>query len=411
MLRAAKTPRWPLKAWVLLLCLVSSIFFVLFQGGKLSLMLLIIVSTLTVYLSLGRWSGIASTRGKRDIYGVTGGAALQSGTALKVAIRVAIPGIWPIPYVTVKDRLIRRDGNIQLFEGTFVPDWRRNGMLEYVTPPLARGFYRFEEVECVTADIFGLFEHKGMVPMPLAFSVLPRTIAIPEWRHLHQLFKGSHQQSASGGSQRETTQINGVREYIYGDRLAKIHWNATARTGTWKSKEFERESLPKLMIVLDRNPSGYRSKDGFELAVSTAASLADFAISRGMSVGLLSAGGGKTFWEPPGGYEAKKRIEQHLIEVQPDASQDVMKLISDRTKLPSGGCVVAVVSPLRNDSMLRTFQWLHAYGTGAAHMWVNAEQAVKVREDWTRLLRGIGTPAYSIQRLEDLPSALRGREA
>jgi uncharacterized protein (DUF58 family) len=411
MLRIAKTSRWSLKAWVLLLCLVSCLFFVLFQGGKLSLMLFIIVLTLTVYLMLGRWSGISSAHGRREIHGVTGGAALQSGTALKVTIEVNIPGFWPIPYVTVKDRLIRRDGSVQLYEGTFVPDWKRRGELSFVTPPLSRGFYRFERIECSTADIFGLFEHLGTVPMPLTFSVLPRTIAIPEWRQLQILFKGNHQHSSVAGSRRETTQINGVREYIYGDRLAKVHWNATARTGTWKSKEFERESLPKLIIALDRQASAYRTKESFELAVSVAASLVEYGSANNMSVGILSSGASKTYWEAPGGYEAKKRIEQHLIEVQPDAQHDFTRLLGDRSKFPSGGSLLAVVSPQRSEALMRSFQWLHAHGIGAAHLWVNAEQNPKLREDWVRAMQAIGMGAYSIRELADLPSALRGRGA
>ncbi|WP_199617435.1 DUF58 domain-containing protein [Paenibacillus alkalitolerans] len=409
MLRAAKPARWPVKAWVLLLCLVSCLFFVLFQGGKLSLMLFIIMLTLTVYLVLGRWSGISSARGRREIQGVTGGATLQSGTALKVAISVNIPGLWPIPYVTVKDKLVRRDGSIQLYEGTFVPDWKRRGELSYVTPPLSRGFYRFEEIACSTSDIFGLFEHTGQMSVPLSFSVLPRTISIPEWRQLHLLFKGNHQHSSAGGSQRETTQINGVREYIYGDRLAKIHWNATARTGTWKSKEFERESLPKLVLLLDRQASGYRSKEAFELAVSVAASISEYGSSHNMSVGLLSVGKGQTFWEAPGGYDAKQRIDRHLIEVQPDAQHDLIRIVSDRSKLPAAGSLIVAISPQRSETVMRAFQRLHAHGVGAAHMWVNTEQSVKTREDWIRALRGIGMAGYSIQQLEDLPKALRGR--
>ncbi|MCI3923183.1 DUF58 domain-containing protein [Paenibacillus sp. TRM 82003] len=400
-----------MKAWGLVLCLVSCLFFVAFQGGKLSLMLLIILTCLTVYLALGRWSGISSAKGQRALGGMSGGAVLQSGTALRAVIRVDIPGIWPIPYVTVKDRLSKLGGESQIYEGTFVPDWKRRGELAYVTPPLARGVYKYESVECVTQDIFGLFEHSGSISMPLNFSVLPRTVHVPEWKQLRTLFKGNHQQSSVNGSQRETTQINGVREYIYGDRMAKVHWRATARTGHWKSKEFERESLPKLTIVLDRQTQVYRSTDHFEMAVSVAASLLQFSSARGMSTGFLSVGGGRTFMEPPGGQETRRRIEQHLIEVQPDVNGDPSRVLRDRSRLPAAGGLVVVVSPQRGDHMFRLMRWLNVNGITACQMWMNGDASGKGKDDWAAALRAVGVTAYNVQKLEELPLLLGGKGA
>lgn len=398
-----------MKAWGLALCYVSCLFFVAFQGGKLSLMLLIILSCLSVYLALGRWSGISSARGRREIGGVAGGATLQAGSALRAQIRVDIPGIWPIPYVTVKDKLTKVGGDSQIYEGTFVPDWKRRGELVYVTPPLGRGLYKYETVECVTQDIFGLFEHSGVIQMPLAFSVLPRTVAIPEWRQLRTLFKGSHQHSSSNGSQQETTQINGVREYIYGDRMAKVHWNATARTGQWKSKEFERESMPKLTIVLDRATSAYRSKDHFELAVSVAASILQFAAARKLTTGFLSVGGGKRYVEMPGGSESRQRIQKHLIEVQPDANGDPFRALRDMSRLPASGGLIVLVSPQQGESMLRQLKALKADGANACHMWIGAGQNGKPKDDWPKLLRSLGIASYPVQRLEELPLLLGGK--
>ena len=409
MQRAPRTIRWSAKAWGLALAFVSCLFFVAFQGGKLSLMLLIMISCLTLYLVLGRWSGIASARGRREIGGIAGGAALQAGSAIKAQLNISIPGFWPIPYVTVKDQLIKRGGEIQVYEGTFVPDWKRRGVLTYSTPPLERGLYSFGAVECVTQDIFGLFEHKGTISIPLEFSVLPRTVHIPEWRQLQSLFKGNHQHSSVNGSQRETTQINGVREYTYGDRLAKIHWRATARTGHWKSKEFERESLPKLTIVLDRNSGAYLSGKQFELAVSVAASILQFAANRGMSAGFLSAGGGSVFAEPPGGYEARRRIEKHLIEVQPDPDGDPLRALRDRSRQPVLGGLVILVSPAGGDAVLRALKRLNACGISACQIWV-PEGAAGAKDNWIQVLRSAGIPGYCVQRLEELPAVLGGMQ-
>ena len=63
--------------------------------------------------------------------------------------------------------------------------------------------------------------------------------------------KGGFSHASAARASRETTQINGIREFLPGDRLSRIHWGATAKTGQWKSKEFEREALPRTIVLLD----------------------------------------------------------------------------------------------------------------------------------------------------------------
>jgi uncharacterized protein (DUF58 family) len=408
MQRAPKSIRWSVKAWGLGLALLSSSFFVLFQGGKLSLMLLVIITFLTVYLVLGRWSGIASAQGQREISGVTGGSILQSGSALKVHIRVEIPGYWPIPYIFVKDNLTRIGGESQQYEGTFVPDWRRRGELTYVTPPLERGLYRYERLECVTEDIFGFFEHRGKIHTPLTFSVLPRTVNIPQWIQLQTLFQSKQQQSSLHGSHRETTQMNGVREFIYGDRLAKVHWKSTARTGLWKSKQFEREALSKLHLILDSHSSAYRNKEQFELAVSISASLLRFAISRKMAIGLATANTDQAVHVAPGGVEAYRTIERHLIEVQPIQTKMSFHKLVDRRISKANGSLFVIITPQRNDELAKLLRWMNKKGAGVCLIDVSPAETNQTQEEWTTTLLSYGVVTYRMNKLEQLPVLLGG---
>ena len=55
--------RW----WLVAFLYASCVFFLLFQGGKTSLMLFMIMNVLLVYLILGRWSGIARVTGTRKL--------------------------------------------------------------------------------------------------------------------------------------------------------------------------------------------------------------------------------------------------------------------------------------------------------------------------------------------------------
>lgn len=412
MISLAKIERQPAKSTVrtsvVLGCLAASLMFVLFQGGKLALMVFVIVLIMNVYLFLGRWSGITRVAGTRTLdTDQQKETVIEAGSALRVRIKLQVPGYWPIPYVMLRDRLARKNGGSFQFEASLIPDWSRKGELEYYTPPLARGFYHFEQTECSTQDIFGLFEHTGDLKLPLSFTVLPQMVPIKEWKQFHRMLKGMHHHTVTTRANRETTQINGVREYSYGDRLSRIHWNATARTGTLKSKEFERESLPKTIILLDRQQKGYRSPEQFELAVSVAASVLQYAKNRELSLGLLSVGKESTYFEPNrfqnGGVRS---MLYHLIEVSADGSHPMMRVLEDRVRLFDPGSCMILVSPLKGEPILKAMAWLNQRQMVPCHIWLTSSP--EEGRTWCKQLQSLGHMGYAVRSLDELPAALGG---
>ncbi|MFC4811292.1 DUF58 domain-containing protein [Paenibacillus sp. GCM10023250] len=405
--------RWRLLGFLY----VTSLLFVLFQGGKTSLMLFCIFNVLLVYLVFGRWSGIAQVTGERRLLGGTsapGDQPLVAGARVEVNLDVQIPGFWPIPYVLVRDRLIAQNGNAVPFEASFVPNYRRAGTIHYTTPPLERGVYRFEATECSTRDIFGLFEHTGTFESSVPFSVYPRTAAIREWRQMKYGSKGPFSTSASRSSSKETTQINGVREYIYGDRLSRIHWSATAKTGQWKSKEFERESLPRMIVMLDRCFGVYEQPEQFELAVSAAASLLDFGFRRSTAVGLISVGAKHEGYAPQASADQRELMLKHLVRVQADGDQPLYRAVRQSGALAAAGSIVIIVSPQSGEETVRAMEWLNR--TGAVPVLIHLkrpdEERAKVSDiragEWLRLLRRSGFAVYQVGKLQELPEALEG---
>lgn len=398
--------RSPYKILVMFSCFAASLMFVLFQGGKLALMVFVIVLVLNIYLVLGRWSGIRQVKGQRLLSSEHAEEGIEAGNPVKVKLKVQIPGFWPVPYVLVRDRLLRKNGSQYEFEASLIPDWSRKGELEYVTPPLMRGFYKFGETACSTKDVFGLFEHTGTLELPVSFKVYPQTVRIKEWKQLHRLMKGANHHTVTTRATRETTQINGVREYSYGDRLSRIHWNATARTGTLKSKEFEKESLPKTIIFLDRQAKSYRKADQFELAVSVAASLFQYGKNREINLGLLSVGADSVYFEPKSFQNGIKHMMQHLIEVSADGSYPMLRVLEDRVRLFEPGTCMIIVSPEKGEGILKTMAWLHQRQMVPCHIWLSphAEEGA----EWCRQLRTMGHMGYAVRTLDELPAALRG---
>ncbi|MEK8129359.1 DUF58 domain-containing protein [Paenibacillus filicis] len=400
-------PRYGRKFWAVGAALLGSLGFLLFQGGKLALMLFVIMLLLSIYLLLGQWSGIKRTQGSRSMLATDGGSIFEAGTTLGVKVKLTIPGFWPIPYVFVKDRLIHKNGRELTFETTLVPDWRRRAEWEYRTPALRRGHYLFERLECVTEDIFGLFEHRGQVELAQSISVLPQTIQIREWQQFNQMMKGTNHHSTTTRSARETTQINGVREYIYGDRISRIHWNATAKTGTWKSKEFERESLPRTYVILDRAQLAYDDQEQFELAVSAAASLFQYGSNRGIALGLVSGGKETSLFEARHGQNQHQLVLQHLIDVEADSTSPLRTVLKDKVQRLAPGSFLTIISSAYGEPMLQVLLWLKQQQMSPCHIWI-APPGVR-QEGWTMQLQSRGIGCYPIQQLSELPGQLGGR--
>lgn len=400
-------PRYSRKFWAVGAAFIGSLGFLLFQGGKLALMLFVIIFILSVYLLLGRWSGIKRTQGTRVLQAAEGATTFEAGGTLGVKVQLQIPGFWPIPYVFVKDRLYHKSGRELTFEATLVPDWRRRAEWEYRTPAMRRGHYTFGRMECMTEDIFGLFEHRGELELPQTISVLPQTIAIRDWQQYHQMVKGTNHHSSSTRAARETTQINGVREYIYGDRISRIHWNATAKTGTWKSKEFERESLPKTYVVLDREQRAYGETDDFELAVSVTASLFQYGSQRGLALGLISAGKDSVYLEPRQGQNQHQLVQQHLMDVEADSVYAIRSLLKDKVQRLAPGSLVTIVTASFGEPMLQVLQALTKQQMNPCHIWIAPPSARK--EAWVAQLQARGIACYPISQLADLPVQLGGR--
>lgn len=87
----------------------------------------------------------------------------------------------------------------------------------------------------------------------------------------------------SSGSKGSGAGLHGLRDYTLSDDARHIHWKSAARAGKLLTKEFESESLVKVVVVFEN-----RGADGelFEELVDRAAAAVYSYIEKGYSVGL-----------------------------------------------------------------------------------------------------------------------------
>jgi uncharacterized repeat protein (TIGR01451 family) len=223
----------------------------------------------------------------------------EIGDTVPVTLTVTNSGLLPVPWVLVEDilptslagaagsRLIVKGKRMQLCK------LRPKGKitLKYQLELKMRGYYQIGPMVLESGDLFGLHRRYRAVTEPHFLLVYPKVVPllgfdlesrrpVGEIRLLHRLYE-------------DPTRIAGVREYQRGDPLNRIHWRATARTGTLHCKMYEPSTIAGATIVLDFHQAGYGSRgEPFrsELAVTAAASLANAVYETGQQVGLVTNG-------------------------------------------------------------------------------------------------------------------------
>ena len=153
-----------------------------------------------------------------------------------------------------------------------------------------RGFHRFGPISLSSSDPFGWLECEETV-LAVDYLVVYPLIAPLEALGLSSIHPlGEH--TTVRRLLEDPLRVAGVRDYILGDDPRRIHWKATARAGTLRSKVYETPAVQRLLLLLDvRNYSVEERGTDLEiqeLTIATAASLGIWALEEGYMVGLLA---------------------------------------------------------------------------------------------------------------------------
>ncbi|HZT97436.1 MAG TPA: DUF58 domain-containing protein, partial [Chloroflexota bacterium] len=157
---------------------------------------------------------------------------------------------------------------------------------------LRRGFYRFGPTTWVGSDPLGLFRSTLEMERRQGFAVYPRLFSLQDIGVPAQALLGDIRRRES--FMEDPSWFRGGREYRSGDPLKTIDWNATARTQAVKVKTFDPTVHAKFMILVNLHAFERISEgvitDYMEDVISTAASIAQWALDQGFEVGLHSNG-------------------------------------------------------------------------------------------------------------------------
>jgi len=154
-----------------------------------------------------------------------------------------------------------------------------------------RGYYPLGPLVVRGGDLFGIAEKRLTWTGSDAIIVYPRIVALARFGLPAQTPFGSV--PTKNPFMQDPTRLMGVREYSAGDSMRHIHWTASAARGTLMTKRFEPAISIEAQIYLNLNRAEYslnRAEPASELAITTAASIAQYLSDKRQAVGLSTNG-------------------------------------------------------------------------------------------------------------------------
>jgi len=254
---------------------------------------------------------------------------------------------------------------------TLVPGRKKRNYLAR-TWLLNRGAFDLGPTKITTGDPFGLFTASRVFKSREKLIVFPKVHEITSFAYPSGLLPGG--QVIRRKSPDITPHASGVREYVHGDAMKRIHWPSSARRGHLMVKEFEQDPQAEIWLYLDshravhversstqdvptvdttmffRRPKFKLPISTLEYCVSITASLAHYFIGQHRSVGYVSVG--QTFSIHPA--ERSERQEAKIMEtlafVKANGTLSIAALVAAQSsQLPQGSSVVLVSPTVRPD--------------------------------------------------------------
>ncbi|MBN1660349.1 MAG: DUF58 domain-containing protein [Anaerolineae bacterium] len=240
--------------------------------------------------------------------------------------------------------------SVRSADGYATVGWRTEGICRQ------RGLFTLGPWRACTGDPLGLysitFDH------PAAQSVL----VYPPIVHLPTLCLPRGAATGSGRASRRALDVTvnaaGVRPYVPGDAVNRIHWPTTARRDALAVKTFDLEPSGDLWIVLDMDQAvhvGEGEESTEEYGVILAASLSNRTLEENRAVGLVAYGTVATpTGEPqplptlvvPGKGRAQQwRILEALATVRAGGRWPLARVLVEMNRNLGRGTTLAVITP------------------------------------------------------------------
>jgi uncharacterized protein (DUF58 family) len=240
-----------------------------------------------------------------------------------------------------------------------------------------RGGFAIGPTRLVVSDALGLFRSERHYPAERTLVVLPMVFPVREFLQSQGFLPGGR--VIRRRAVEITPHAAGVRPYVAGDPMRRIHWPTTARRGQLIVKEFEQDPQAEVWIFVDaqkkvqaqaayetpamplesmlftRKPKLTLPPSTLEYTISIAASLAHYFIAQKRSVGLVVRDRAYAMMPAERSERQETKILETLAFVEGRGDQSIAALAGAHAPLlPKGSSVVLLTPTTSNDLLMVT---------------------------------------------------------
>ncbi|MBP2241749.1 uncharacterized protein (DUF58 family) [Cytobacillus eiseniae] len=330
------------KVWkliVLLLLIVITFSYAMFQGGFVSWFLFYSFLPFSLYALFLSFYSMNQFEVKRTFHK----NEFIAGESLKVTITLKRRVAFPLFYLIVEDCI-----NNQLFfsqqgnrSKSFVfPGFQKEFTWSYEVEKLPRGEHFFQAIRLRTGDLLGLIEKENYIQLE------DKMLVYPSYENLiYKTMENQYDQGMTASRervQRDTSMAIGIREYQPGDRFSWINWKATAKRNEMMTKDFEQRQSHNVYILMDCAPDRR-----FEAIVSFSASIIKAILLKGAHVGFLSSASERTAFPVRGGESQQQQLFYHLAKIKDNSEVSLDRVLKvENPSLSQSNNLMLVTSQL-----------------------------------------------------------------
>jgi uncharacterized protein (DUF58 family) len=294
-----------------------------------------------------------------------------------------------------------------------------------------RGMFSLGPTRLVSGDLFGLFSVERTIPAESSLLVYPMMVELQEFSAPPGLLPGG--EALRLRTHQVTPNASGVREYVPGDTMKRIHWPSTARHRHLMVKEFELDPLADVWLLLDAERDvqaalPYSSPDQamgwqpweevtlppstLEYSVSIAASLGRYFLRRGRAVGLVScpcaSQGGLQVLAPDRGGRQLGKLLNLLAPLQAEGDLSIAALtLAHAQYIPRASTAILITPSVSGETALAV-DFLSRRGVRPVVVLLDAAsfggaEGTDTLED---KIATLGAPIYRVEEGQDLSAAL-----
>lgn len=232
---------------------------------------------------------------------------------------------------------------------------------------MQRGIFNLGPTTVHSGDPFGFFPVQKKLPIEDNLLVYPMMVDVHSFPNPPGIMTGG--EALHRRTHYVTPNAAGVRDYMPGDSLSRIHWKTTVRRDKLMVKEFELDPQADIWMFVDgekivHHAAPYTpadlSRNVFlqeqleeirlppateEYAATVAASLARFYLRKRRAVGLVSSSRSVEFLPPDRGGRQLGKILETLALLRADGMLPMAGLIEAQARHITRGSTILVITP------------------------------------------------------------------